>query len=870
MMIGQTISHYKILEKLGEGGMGEVYLAEDTSLGRKVAVKFLSSDKAADPESRQRFVHEARAQAMLSHPNIATFYEVGEEGDKVFIVMEYIEGQPLSKLAQVEKLSFSEILDIAIQIGEGLAAAHERGITHRDIKPENVLVNSKRLAKITDFGLAKWKGATTLTQSGARMGTAYYMSPEQVEGKKPDHRTDIFSFGVVLYELFCARRPFEGDTETAVFYDLVHTPPQPLARYCRNLPEGLERIVFKCLSKKPEERYQSAADLVTDLKTLKRAGDIDLLPSYIQTSSDKHKKARAKRLKLMGAAAVLILAGAVTVLLLLRNNDKPIELNPNMAFRTLDIPFAEISRPGLSQDGNWVSFVAIDANRKWGLYLTTTSGGELRRIASDSIRSLGHSDISPGGSQIIYDFFNAQTQKSEVRLVSSLGGTSRTVATPAGMARWSLNGERIEYVTSGNMDGSGADQPGRSELRSVKPDGSDDRLEFLDSLGRIDWFERSPDGRSVAWARAFSAGYDEVFVRDLKTGKERQLTFDKSDTWGVCWAGNDKIIFSSEKTGDFHLWMLPVSGGPAVPITRGTDDENHFLPKISADGKKLIYHENQPISQIWITGLDGSGARQVTLDTRWRLAPQLSPDGSQIAFLMSDPSDRYSQHVYTVNRDGTGRQQISFGNEWARAPRWSPDGKWIAYGSLPSTGPTDDSLKIYLVEAANPGSPKLIGRGTVRKWLDSERLAAFWQMKSWIVYADGKEQEQFYRDSTFAIPIPKGKYILYQDLHADRTGWWIVPSDSSKGSQTAMAKYVAPAERQPRPFGPEDDFYLYVKNNGELWKVHLPELSEEKIPGIFPGLTLNSQINVGYDGKEMVYIDRRTVGKLVMIENLFK
>ncbi len=269
-MIGQTVSHYKILEKLGEGGMGEVYLAEDTSLGRKVAIKFLSSDKASDSESRQRFVHEARAQAMLSHPNIATFYEVGEENGQVFIVMEYIEGQPLSRLAAGEKLSLSEILDIAIQVGEGLQAAHEKGITHRDIKPENVLVTAKRLAKITDFGLAKWKGASTLTQSGARMGTAYYMSPEQVEGKKVDHRTDIFSLGIILYELLCARRPFEGDTDTAIFYDLINTQPQPLARFARNLPEKLEQIVMKCLAKKPEERYQHIDELLVDLRSVKK------------------------------------------------------------------------------------------------------------------------------------------------------------------------------------------------------------------------------------------------------------------------------------------------------------------------------------------------------------------------------------------------------------------------------------------------------------------------------------------------------------------------------------------------------------------------------------------------------------------------
>jgi len=270
-MIGRTVSHYKILEKIGEGGMGEVYLAEDTSLGRKAAVKFLSSDKAADTESRQRFIHEARAQAMLTHTNIATFYEVGEEQDQVFIVMEYIEGQPLSRLAQNEKLSLSEILDIVIQVGEGLQAAHEHSVVHRDIKPENVLVTSKRLAKITDFGLAKWRGATTLTQSGERMGTAYYMSPEQVEGKKLDYRTDLFSLGIILYEMLCGRRPFEGDSEMAVFYELLNSQPQPLARYCRDLPEGLERIVMKCLAKKPEERYQSAADLVADLRKEKKS-----------------------------------------------------------------------------------------------------------------------------------------------------------------------------------------------------------------------------------------------------------------------------------------------------------------------------------------------------------------------------------------------------------------------------------------------------------------------------------------------------------------------------------------------------------------------------------------------------------------------
>ncbi len=332
--------------------MGEVFLAEDTSLGRKVAVKFLSSDKAADLESRKRFVHEARAQAMLSHPNIATFHEVGEEGENVFIVMEYIEGQPLSRLVSAEKLSLPEILDLAIQVGEGLQAAHEKGVVHRDIKPENVLVTSKHHAKITDFGLAKWKGASTLTQTGARMGTAYYMSPEQVEGKKVDYRTDIFSFGIVLYELFCARRPFEGDTDTAVFYDLLNTQPQPLARYSRNLPDKLEQIVFKCLAKKPEERYQHADELVAELKTLRRASEIQNAPiSIIRPANSRRKLISVS----IGAGIILVGVGAYLFLprfftVSTRDAGSSRKMLAVLPFRNLGAPEQEYFADGITNE----------------------------------------------------------------------------------------------------------------------------------------------------------------------------------------------------------------------------------------------------------------------------------------------------------------------------------------------------------------------------------------------------------------------------------------------------------------------------------------------------------------------------------------
>jgi len=311
-VIGQIIAHYRITAKLGEGGMGEVYLAIDTNLDRQVAIKFLSADRSADPEARQRFIHEAKAQAMLSHPNVATFLDVGEAEGRAFLVMEYVEGHSLPVVAHEEKLSLSEMLDLVTQVGEGLQAAHEHGVVHRDIKPENILVTSKRQVKITDFGLARWKGATTLTKDGTRMGTAYYMSPEQVEGKRADHRTDIFSLGVILYELICRQRPFAGESETAIAYAVVSETPEPLARYKAGVPAELQQVITKCLAKSPDERYQSVADLIADLKRIRRG-----LEGPSSSGSFRAVSVPAKRsyLKYFVASTAVLLVALIILIL---------------------------------------------------------------------------------------------------------------------------------------------------------------------------------------------------------------------------------------------------------------------------------------------------------------------------------------------------------------------------------------------------------------------------------------------------------------------------------------------------------------------------------------------------------------------------
>lgn len=269
-MVGQTISHYKILEKLGEGGMGEVYLAEDTDLNRKVALKFLPQQLTADPETKLRFKQEAQAAAALNHPNIITVYEVAEYQRAGYIAMEYVAGQSLRDLAAGRGLPAGKALDIAIQIAEGLEKAHQAGIVHRDIKSDNILINQDGRVKILDFGLAKLKGASRLIQPGSTAGTVAYMSPEQATGEEVDQRSDLFSLGVVFYELLTGQLPFPGEHQTAILYSILNEPPQPLARFAGEVPAQLQEIVEKMLAKKREERFQSAAELVVDLRRCKK------------------------------------------------------------------------------------------------------------------------------------------------------------------------------------------------------------------------------------------------------------------------------------------------------------------------------------------------------------------------------------------------------------------------------------------------------------------------------------------------------------------------------------------------------------------------------------------------------------------------
>ena len=302
--IGHTISHYAILEKLGEGGMGIVYKAHDTSLNRTVALKFLPHHFTNDPSEKERFYHEARAAASLNHANIAVIHEIGEHDTQLFIVMECVEGRTLKDIIRNETPSIKQVLDFATQIADGLSAAHEQGVVHRDIKPENIIVTPKGQVKITDFGLAKLKGATRLTRTGSTLGTAAYMSPEQARGEPVDHRADIFSLGVVVYEMLAGRLPFRGDHPAALMYSIANEPPAPLARYNEGVTDEIQHIVSKTLEKDREDRYQQANELLSDLRRERKNLEYALVDVTAGSTAPARTMYPKRRLLMVGAGIV--------------------------------------------------------------------------------------------------------------------------------------------------------------------------------------------------------------------------------------------------------------------------------------------------------------------------------------------------------------------------------------------------------------------------------------------------------------------------------------------------------------------------------------------------------------------------------------
>ncbi len=397
-MIGQTISHYKILEKLGEGGMGVVYKAHDIKLDRLVALKFLPPHLASDEQDRRRFIHEAKAASSLDHPNICNVHEIDETPDgQIFIVMAIYEGAPLNKKIEKGPLKIDEALDVVIQAGEGLQAAHEKGIVHRDVKSSNMMMTDKGRAVIMDFGLARTGGATKLTKTGSTLGTVPYMSPEQARGEKVDHRTDIWSLGVVLYEMVAGRLPFQSAYSEAIVYSILNEEPPPLTSVRSDVPMELERIVKKTMQKSVADRYQHVDEMLTDLKTLKKD-----LESGVAKEFPEKAPPRRKHVALYVGVSALALILVVGGLLLFRGEKRPTSISSIAV-----LPFQNLSAEGphayfagglhdelLTQLSKVAALTVISRTSVMGYAGTRTP---LRQIASE----LGVGSVVEGSVQVV-------------------------------------------------------------------------------------------------------------------------------------------------------------------------------------------------------------------------------------------------------------------------------------------------------------------------------------------------------------------------------------------------------------------------------------------------------------------------------------
>ena len=740
--VGQRLGRFEVRGTLGAGGMGDVYRAHDPQLDRDVAIKALPSAFSNDPDRQRRFEREARAAASLNHANILAVHDVGVHEGIPFIVTELLEGETLRQQMNGRPLSPRRAIDYAIQIASGLAAGHERGVVHRDIKPDNLFVTKDGRVKILDFGLAKMidasGGDATVTVEGVPLapvlGTAVYMSPEQARGLRTDHRSDIFSFGVVLFEMLAGYAPFRRSSTPETLNAILHDEPPDLAGVVP-VARSLERIVRHCLEKAPEARFQDVRDLIFDLNAL---------PDDAYQSSPTSRilsRRAAKRI----AVASLLLAGVVAAAVLgyiAGNSRTPaprVETSPHRVHRVTDLAGIEES-PSISPDRKYVAFTGnVNGHRQ--IYLRLLAGGSPSPITKDPVDHRSPRWAPDGNSLVYFSPARSDQVQGEIWRIPTLGGSPRHVMNGIGDADVSRSG-RLACFTLNS---------GKTQLVTASLDGTDVQV-VAQAVSEYHLHPRwSPDGRWIAFQKGDGLR-DDIFILPIAGGEPRKLTNERNIIRGLAWLPDSSAIVYSSSGGStipylppMTLWEVKLNGG--LPRQISPAEAWYEQPDIHPSGL-LAAAMMRMHFDLWSFPFEGvpsenvRRAAQITRQTGQVLTPTGSPDGNEIAFL-SDSGGHSNLWVSSVH-DSLLRQ-ITFEDEptvSVGVPVWSPDGRSIAFVS--SKGRTGFDFGVWLI---NPD-------GTNQRNIAKQGLGVAWSADSqWIYYAESSAGPLYKISSSGGSPI---------------------------------------------------------------------------------------------------------------------